>query len=351
MATMDEARSRWLRRILLVLFAVATVATVVFALRASRSLLLLRSAHQLGAPVVSSIRPWMTLRYVASTYRAPETALIERLGLPPDTHADTSLRSLAAREGLSPFRYVQRVQHAVAGVAPAAATDREDASTGWLGAVGDELLAALLAYRYPALGLTLLLGAIGLPLPTGLSTAAAGSLVAQARMSWLGAGTVAVAASVLGDLVGYGLGRGLGREFLERRGWWLGYTPARQARVTRLFDLWGAVTVLLSRTLVSHLSSVVNLLAGVSRYRLLQFLTLAIAGRLMWTFAYLGLGYAVGDDLDAATDFLENLTGLVVSLVMLAGLGLAAFRTGPGRWPFGAWTRPADESTPPRRRT
>ncbi len=332
MASVTEARSRRRHRVLLALFVVATLATMIFAVRAYRSLLLLRSAYQVGAPDVSSIRPWMTLRYVAGTYGAPETALIERLGLAAEAHPDTSLRSLAEREGLSPFEYVQRVQRAVVDVAPAVTTDRGDKATGWLGTIGDELVAALLVYRYPALGLMLLLGAVGLPLPTGLSTAVAGSLVAQARMSWLWASVVAVTASVLGDLVGYGLGRVLGQEFLERRGRWFGYTPARRARVGRLFDLWGVLTVLLSRTLVSHLSSVVNVLAGVSRYRLLEFLAFAIVGRLMWTSAYLGLGYAVGGDLDAATDSLKNLTGFAVSLAILVGLGLTAFRVKPERW-------------------
>jgi len=320
-ATASAARGRWARQILLALFALATLPTVIFGLRAYHSLLLLRSAYELGAPSVSDIRPWMTIRYVAGTHRVPEGALIGRLGLAPETHPDTTLISLAEREGLSPFQYLQRVQQALVDIAPALTADREDPGTGWLRAIGDRLLAALLVYGYPALGLTLLLGAVGLPLPTGLSTALAGSLAAQARMSWLWAGAVAVAASVLGDAIGYGLGRVLGREFLERRAYWLGYTPARRDRVERLFDRWGALAVLLSRTLVSHLSSVVSLLAGVSRYRLLPFLMLAIVGRLLWTSAYLGLGYAVGSDLDAATGFLKNLTGLLVSLAMLIGLG------------------------------
>ena len=315
----------WGHRVLLALFVAVTFPTVLFGLRAYHSLLLLRSAYELGAPQVSSIRAWMTIRYVAGAYRAPEAALIAQLQLPPGTHPDTELKSLAEREGVPKFEFVQRVQQALVAVAPAPAVPREGKSTGWLGEIGEESLAALLLYGYPALGLTLLLGALGLPLPTGVSAVLAGSLAAQARMSWLWAGTVGVAALVLGDIVAYGIGRVLGREFLERWGGWLGYTPARRDRVGQLFDRWGILTVLLSRTLVSHLSSVVSLLAGVSRYRLPEFLAYAVVGRLLWTFAYMGLGYAVGSDLDAAAGFLQNLTGFLVSLAMLAGLGVATF--------------------------
>jgi membrane protein DedA with SNARE-associated domain len=300
--------------------------TVMFGLRAYRSLLLLRSAYDAGAPAVSSIRGWMTLRYVAGTYHAPESGLIQRLGLAPETDPDTSLRSLAEQEGLSPFEYVQRVQQAVVEVVPARTTERGGESSGWLGATGDVLLSGLLVYSYPALGLILLLGALGLPFPTGLSTAVAGSLAAQGRLSWLWASSVAVTASVLGDVAGYGLGHVVGREFLERRGRWLGYTPARRAHIELLFNRWGILTVLLSRTLVSHVSGVVNLAAGMSRYRLFAFLPFAILGRLLWTSGYLGLGYGVGGDLEAATDLLKNVTGFLVFLAILVGLGVATFR-------------------------
>ncbi|HLD13454.1 MAG TPA: hypothetical protein VJB18_01925, partial [Burkholderiales bacterium] len=217
--------------LILALCLIAALATGVFGLRSYHSFLLLHSAYEAGAPDVASIRPWMTLRYVAETYRVPEAALIARLGLPAETVPDASLRLLAKRVEQSPLEYVQLVQRTVVEVAPSGSSDRGGQGTGWLAAVGDEFLATLLVYGYPVLGLTLLLGAIGLPVPTGLSAALAGSLAARGSMSWAWAAAVAVTASVLGDAVGYGLGRVLSRRFLERHGRWLGYSPARRARV------------------------------------------------------------------------------------------------------------------------
>ena len=312
---------RSVRWVLLVLSVIATLAAVAFGLRSYGSFLILRSAVGVGAPQVSRIRPWMTLRYVAGTYQVPETALVAQLGLAADTELDTSLRSLAEREKQSVFQYVQRVQGAVVR-SPTATADREADGTSWLSAVGDEFLAALLAYGYPVLALTLLLGAIGLPVPTGLSAAVAGSLAAQGSMSWAWAGAVAVTASVLGDAIGYGLGRVLSRQFLERHGRWLGYTAARRARVESHFTRWGGVGVLLSRTLASHLSAVLNLLAGASRYRPHAFLVYTVIGRMLWTTAYLGMGYGVGAHLEAAAGFLTNLSIFLVSLAVLVALGL-----------------------------
>ena len=55
----------------------------------------------------------MTLEYVARTYRVSEAALAERLGVPPDVDPKTTLKSLAEKQGLSPFRYIEQVQQAI----------------------------------------------------------------------------------------------------------------------------------------------------------------------------------------------------------------------------------------------
>ena len=82
--------------------------------------------------------------------------------------------------------------------------------------------------------------------------------------------------------------------------------------------------VFVTRTFISHLSSIASLLAGMSRFRLPRFLAIALAGRFIWTAAYLGLGYGIGADWEAATGFLTNLSGLLIALIVLAGSGLVA---------------------------
>jgi membrane protein DedA with SNARE-associated domain len=319
-----KARSSRVRRIALVVFVAAALPAALFGFRTYRSFLFLRSAYASGAPMTASVRPWMTLSYVAAAYGTPEAGLIERLGLAPGTDPKTSLKSLAEQQGVSPLEYTQRVQRAIASVAPDVGSDQTGERSSWLRAIGDGVLTALLVHGYAVLGLTLLLGAIGLPLPDGLATIVSGSLAAQGHLKWLWAGAIAVTASVLGDMVGYGFGRLLGAGVLERHGHWFGYTAVRRTRVERLFDQWGSLTVLLTRTLVSYLRSAASLLAGVSHYRITYFLVFALIGRLLWTSAYLGLGYGIGGDLEAAAGFLANLSGTLLSLAVLAGAGVVA---------------------------
>lgn len=317
-------------RLLVLLVVLVAAAATMLGLRTWGSFKLLSSAYEAGVPQASSVRPWMTLGYVAGAYGAPEAALRAHLGVPPETDPGTTLRALAGRMGVSPPDYVQRVQRAIAAVASVPLDSSAAEQRGWLGAAGDSFVSAVLAYGYPALALSLLLGALGVPLPSGLSMIVAGSLAAQGQMRWELLALIATVASVTGDLTGYGLGRILGASFLERRGRWFGLTAQRRARVERLFDRWGALGVLLSRSLVSVLSSAVNLLAGASRYRLGAFLAAGIIGRLAWSSAYLGLGYFASGGLEPAADFLRSLTGLLVSLALLAGLGMS-IRAGPAR--------------------
>jgi membrane protein DedA with SNARE-associated domain len=312
------------RRIATIVFLIAVLPTVFFALRSYGSFRLLRSAYEAGAPMTSSVRAWMTLKYVAATYHAPEPALLAKLELPPQTDPDTSLKTLADRAGVAPSAYTQRVQRAIAALSPKAQSDRGNSNSSWVGAMGDEVLTALLVYGYPALGLTLLLGAIGLPLPDGVATTVAGSLASQGRIDWFWAAAIAVTASLIGDVIGYGLGRLLSRKFLERHGHWLGFTATRRDRVQSLFARWGMLTVFITRTFMSYLSSIASLAAGLSHYRLPKFMATALVGRVVWTAGYFGLGYSIGADWEAATSFLTNLSVLLLLLVLLAASGAVA---------------------------
>ena len=318
------SRLDWIRRVAVAVLIAATLSSALLGVRSYRSFLLLRSAHDAGAPMTSSVRPWMTIDYIAAAYRVPEAALVEHLELAPGTDPKTSLRSLAQQQGVSLLEYVERVQRAIAGIAPNLKSGGAGKESSWLAATGDAFLAAVLTYGYPALGLTIFLGSFGLPLPHGIAVTVAGSLAAQGRIDWMWAGLATVIASVLGDIAGYGLGRLLDRGVLERRGRWLGYTRERALRANRLFQQWGAWSVLITRTFVSYLGPAVNVLAGAAGYPLTAFLALTVLGRLLWTSAYLGLGYAVGSEPEAATGFLANLSGLLVSLAVLAASWLIA---------------------------
>ncbi len=313
--------SRRGNRILTLVIALAALAAVIFALRGYHSFLLLRSAYEIGRPQLSSVRGWMTLDHVAATYHVPLGELSTRLGLPAGTDRNESLVTIAGRRGISRFEFVREVQRAIGASTPP--DNGEKAQSG----LAERVLSAVLAYGYPALAATLLLGAIGLPLPIGLAAALAGSLAALGSFQWGWAAAIAVAASFAGDVVAYGIGRAVSERFLVRHGRWIGYSPQRKANVQALMQRWGGITMIISRTLTSSLSSVISLLAGISHYQLSHFIGFALLGRVIWTSVYLGLGYAIGSNIEAASQFLANLSGLLAALAVLTVASV--YRFGP----------------------
>ncbi|HZP21754.1 MAG TPA: DedA family protein [Bauldia sp.] len=293
-----------------ILLAAGLFGAIQFGWRTYGSFLVFRSAYELGAPATSSIRAWMSLEYIARTYGLQPRELAAAIGMPAETDLTVPIAEIAAERGESNVELIQDVQSIVAKDLHARPEDMPGTNTE----SGDAFLGDVLSYSYPALALVLLLGAVGAPVPTGFTTLLAGVLASQGSMNWFLASATAVLASVAGDLIGYAIGYFAHAQFIERYGRYFGYAGQAKARIESLFSRWGGTTVLLTRTLVSHLSSVASLLAGVTGYDLAAFLAFATLGRVLWTAAYFGVGYFVGRDIEAASGFLANLTGFVIAL-------------------------------------
>ncbi|MCK5445648.1 MAG: DedA family protein, partial [Rhodospirillaceae bacterium] len=176
------------------------------------------------------------------------------------------------------------------------------------------------------LGIVLFLGALGLPVPAGPLMTVAGTLALQGEINWALACSLAVTTSVLGDLTGYAAGRILSPRFLDQWGHWVGYTKKNRQRLERLYENWGGLTLILTRSLVAYIGAIASILAGAGRYRLDLFLTYSVIGRLLWTASYFGLGYAVGSDFEIASGFLGYLSLLLISITVTFGSGTLLFR-------------------------
>lgn len=105
------------------------------------------------------------------------------------------------------------------------------------------------------------------------------------------------------------------------------YGSLRRARVQSLFDRWRSLAVFITRTFMSYLSSVASPLGGMTGYRLSEVLAITLVGRLVWTAAYMGRGYGIGSDWQAATSFLMNLSILVLLLMLPLAAGVVASGT------------------------
>lgn len=177
-------------------------------------------------------------------------------------------------------------------------------------------LTGVITYGPPALGLALLLGALGLPLPGTLFVLAAGAFVRQGVIDWTTAAGLGLLGAVLGDSASYGIGR-FAKGWIQRR---FEHSSAwHNAQAT--FDRRGGVAVYLTRFLLTPLAIPTNLTAGGSGYAFWRFLAYDTAGELTWIVLYGGLGYIFGSQWEVISQFISDFSGLLVGVVAL-GAGI-----------------------------
>ena len=294
-----------------------------YGLRAYRTFLLLQQAQSLGAPETSSIRGWMTLDYLATTYEIDRAKLDAALGVAETAGKETTIRTIAESRSQAVFETVAEVQKTVA-----ALTDRnvppaaEEEEAGWFDSLSQSVMSGVLIYGYPVLLTAVFFGSLGFPVPSGPVTAFAGSLAASDQISTALTFVIAVTGSLLGDIAAYSIGRAARPAWLERWGGWIGYTQTNRKRAQHLFERWGSATVILGMSVVSQVSSVIGLLAGLSHWPIARYLAAATLGRSLWTLGYFGLGYVAGSNFSAASGFLGNLGAALLALLCAAGAAI-----------------------------
>jgi membrane-associated protein len=180
----------------------------------------------------------------------------------------------------------------------------------------DFFLTGMITYGPPALGLALLLGALGVPLPGTLFVLAAGAFVRQGVIDWAAASSLGLLGVVLGDSASYTIGR-FAKSWVQRR---FGQSSAWQnAQAT--FEQRGGVAIFLTRFLLTPLAIPTNLIAGGGGYAFWRFLSYDVAGELTWIVLYGGLGYTFGSQWELISQFISDFSGLLVGAVAL-GAGI-----------------------------
>ena len=186
-----------------------------------------------------------------------------------------------------------------------------------MGDVATALVAWLVLYTYPVAALTVLVGALGVPLPSTVVVLAAGSITGDSEGDpdfWMLFGIIVVAA-VVGDVVSYCIGRWAGHIVLGRWGGRIGVTETRVESVERRLERWGGLLIVATRCLLTGLAIPTNLVAGAGAYPLSRFVLFALLGEMIWTGQLLALGWYFGTSWVSLLDYLDD---IVMVLTMLA---------------------------------
>jgi membrane protein DedA with SNARE-associated domain len=155
----------------------------------------------------------------------------------------------------------------------------------------------------------------GVPVPGEATLIAAAVLAAQGKMDISAAIALAAAGAIVGDNVGYVLGRRLGRHALVARG------PGRRLRRRALdagralFARYGGAAIFVGR-FVAVGRVAIAWLAGAEKLRWRRFAAWNAAGSIAWATAVGGIAFALGT---AGTRWLAA-AGLALTGVALVGL-------------------------------
>jgi membrane protein DedA with SNARE-associated domain len=157
-----------------------------------------------------------------------------------------------------------------------------------------EYLTHLIAtYGYVAIGVIIGLESMGLPLPGESALVLAALFASRHDHNIVGVVAAAATGAILGDNVGYWVGREFGYRLLLRYGGYIGLTAGKIKLGQYLFLRHGGKVVFFGR-FVAILRILAAFLAGVNRMEWRRFLLANAAGAILWASA-VGFGaYAFG---------------------------------------------------------
>ncbi len=101
-------RTGWQKLIVVIAFTLVLLGTGVFAVRTVRRAIYWRMHRD------EVIRPWMSIPYVAHSYRVPPHVLYQSLGIPPQPHDRRPLRQIALEQNRSVDEVISVLSDAVA---------------------------------------------------------------------------------------------------------------------------------------------------------------------------------------------------------------------------------------------
>lgn len=175
----------------------------------------------------------------------------------------------------------------------------------------------ILAFLCPALEASTMLGVI---FPGEIAILVAGAAAQVGTLSLWSVIPISVAGAVIGDVVGFGVGRCYGERLLKRLPDRLVKPDAVRA-TTELLRRRGPIVVLIGR-MTALFRALVPGLAGMSGLSWSRFLPYNLLGGVIWATAVAVLGYLAGASLVVVQEQLGVVSNVVLGVLAAAGLAM-----------------------------
>ncbi len=188
-----------------------------------------------------------------------------------------------------------------------------------------DLLHLIGRYGYLAIFFGVMLESAGVPLPGETVLIAAGALVHKGVLDPGDVLFFGILGAVIGDQIGYWVGRFGGRPFALRWGRYAFITPERLGHAEAFFARHGGRAVFLCR-FVTGLRVFGALVAGTSRMPWARFALYNVLGGTVWATAAVSLGYFLWASISLVEHWVGRSSLIVVAALALAWLLRWAYR-------------------------
>ena len=173
---------------------------------------------------------------------------------------------------------------------------------------------------YLLLGLSAFMENVFPPAPGDTITAFGAFLVGTNRLNFIPVFFVTILGSLAGFMFLFWVGSLLGRRFFIERDFW--YFKAEDIRrAENWFRTYGYFLILINRFLPG-IRSVISIVSGISGLRALKVFVLALVSTSVWNLIWIGMGYFLGSNWEAASGRLEAIV-TTYNLAIMAILGVA----------------------------
>jgi membrane protein DedA with SNARE-associated domain len=160
-------------------------------------------------------------------------------------------------------------------------------------------LAPLLnSYGYVAVGVLVLVEDFGVPVPGEAVLVAAAVYAGAGQLNLVAVVAIGFVAAVLGDNIGFAIGRYGGRRLVLRFGRYVFLTEERLGKAERFFARHGGKVVTVAR-FIEGLRQANGIVAGLARMPWRRFLAFNALGAALWVGVWSAVGYFAGGHLPA----------------------------------------------------
>lgn len=174
-------------------------------------------------------------------------------------------------------------------------------------------------YGYLAVGGFIFLEDFGVPVPGETILLAAAVYAGAGQLNPVLVGIIALAAAIVGDNVGFGIGHILERRVVLRVGRYVMLTDERLTRAEHFFEHHGGKVIVIAR-FIEGLRQANGIVAGLIGMRWLRFLMFNSIGALLWVTCWLTIGVSAGSHITPIYNAITRYSLVAAGIALVIGI-------------------------------